>query len=198
MSPEPQLNSSGKDIVGIMSQRYSGSTRRTGRTTDAPRTSGRNEGYVRGNAVRHLNAEPAYKPKKPERVLTPEEEHAKRQRQIASRRNCQKAKTMNLGYVVFLSVATLVCAITCGVFIYLQSDINTNMAKVAELQTQVSDLKERNDAAEKRIETSVDLEQIKQKAINELGMKYPAADQVITYSVQSSDYMNQYGSVPEN
>ena len=50
----------------------------------------------------------------------------------------------------------------------------------------------------KNIETSVDLEQIKQKAINDLGMKYPAADQVVTYSVQSSDYMNQYGSVPEN
>ena len=181
-----------------MSQRYSGSTNRTGKTTDVRRTSSRNEGYVRGNAVRRLNAEPAYQPKKPERVLTPEEEHAKRQRQIASRRNRERAQSMNLGYVVFLAAATLVCAIACGVFIFLQTNISTNMKAVADLQTQVTDLKERNDAVEKNIETSVDLEQIKQKAINDLGMKYPAADQVITYSVESSDYMNQYGNVPEN
>ena len=105
---------------------------------------------------------------------------------------------MNLGYVMFLSAAAIVCAVACGIFISLQTSINTNMKSVAELQTQVSDLKARNDALEKNIETSVDLEQIKQKAINDLGMKYPAADQVVTYSVQSSDYMNQYGSVPEN
>lgn len=181
-----------------MNQRYSGSTNRTGKKTDTHRQDGRNERYVRGNTVRYLNAEPAYQPKKPERVLTPEEEHAKRLRQIASRRNCQKVKSMNLGYVMFLSAAAIVCAVACGIFISLQTSINTNMKSVAELQTQVSDLKARNDALEKNIETSVDLEQIKQKAINDLGMKYPAADQVVTYSVQSSDYMNQYGSVPEN
>ena len=159
-----------------MNQRYSGSTNRTRKKTATHRQDGRNERYV----------------------LTPEEEHAKRQRQIASRRNCQKVKSMNLVYVMFLSAAAIVCAVACGIFISLQTSISTNMKSVAELQTQVSDLKARNDALEKNIETSVDLEQIKQKAINDLGMKYPAADQVVTYSVQSSDYMNQYGSVPEN
>ena len=33
--------------------------------------------------------------------------------------------------------------------------------------------------------------------MNQLGMKYARKDQVVYYSVESSNYMNQYNSIPE-
>ncbi len=174
-----------------MSQRYS---RNTYTQKD---TITRNSAYVHGNAVRRMEAAPEYEPKKrkPQRSL--EEERAKRQRSLAARRNIQKTQMMNGRFIVFLAAATVVCAVFCGLFIHMQSDITMNMQSVAALETQISDLKADNDAAQKRLETTMSLGEIKEKAVNELGMKYPASDQIIEFSVENSDYMNQYGSVPE-
>ena len=49
----------------------------------------------------------------------------------------------------------------------------------------------------KRINTAVDLDVIKEKAINELGMFYATQDQIVYYSVDKTDYMNQYNEIPQ-
>ena len=41
----------------------------------------------------------------------------------------------------------------------------------------------------------MNLETIKEKAQKDLGMSYADSDQIVYYSVDNSDYMNQYGSV---
>ena len=53
-----------------------------------------------------------------------------------------------------------------------------------------------NDAAEKRIETAVDLSTIKDIAMNQLGMSYAGPDQIIHYTVDKEDYMNQFEDIP--
>lgn len=45
--------------------------------------------------------------------------------------------------------------------------------------------------------SNVDLDEIKRIAIGELGMKYAKEGQVITYSGEGSDYVRQYGDIPE-
>lgn len=71
------------------------------------------------------------------------------------------------------------------------------MKSVAVLESQVADIKADNDANLKRINTSVDLESIRNKAVNELGMVYPAKDQIIYFQIDQTDYMNQYEDIPE-
>ncbi len=71
------------------------------------------------------------------------------------------------------------------------------MKSVAALESELTQLKEENDAYYSQVMTSVDLNSIKKIAIGELGMKYPSEDQVITYKTQRSSYVRQYQDVPE-
>ena len=58
-------------------------------------------------------------------------------------------------------------------------------------------IKTDNDARLKRIETSVDLDYIKDVAMNQLGMKYAQEGQIVYYTVDNSNYMNQYSDIPQ-
>lgn len=150
-----------------------------------------NSTYIEGNTVRKQQAAPKREPaprKSREQIIR------ERDRRLAAKRNRQHAMSMNRGYVIFLTAATLVCCMVCVLFIHLQSNITTHMASIASLETQISDLKADNAAAENRLETTMTLEEVKAKAA-ELGLVYPSSDQIQYYSVENSDYMNQYGDV---
>lgn len=71
------------------------------------------------------------------------------------------------------------------------------MKNIAALEARLSELKAENDDEYNRVTTSVDLEKVREIAINELGMVYAKADQVILYNSQGSDYVRQYGDIPE-
>lgn len=162
------------------------------------RNSGRYTEYVYGNTVRNMQAAPDYAPerqpqRRPER--TPEQERELRQRKAAAKRNQQRAMVMNGRYVLFLSAVTLVCAIVAGLFVMMQADVTANMRNIASLEAQISELKVANDATEKRLATTVNLDEIKAEALA-LGMTYPAEGQIVEYSVENADYMNQYSAIP--
>lgn len=159
--------------------------------------------YIEGNTVRKL--EPA-SPRRNEVVhrelerkqeIDKVREERQRQARIAARRNQQRALQMSPGYVLFLAAAMITLVGVCGVYLQLQSNITGRMKSVAVLESQVANLKTDNDAALKRINTSVDLESIKNTAINELGMVYPAKDQIVYFHIDTADYMNQYEDIPE-
>ena len=63
-------------------------------------------------------------------------------------------------------------------------------------EKEIADLKTDNDTTLKRVNTSINLNEIKEKAIAELGMVYAAPDQVAYYSIEDSDYMTQYEEIP--
>ena len=84
-----------------------------------------------------------------------------------------------------------------GTYIRVQSDVTARMKAISGLESQISDLKAENDEAYKRLNTSLDLESIKNQAIMELGMFYAKEAQIIYYTVGDDDYMNQYGEIPE-
>ena len=116
-------------------------------------------------------------------------EERQRQARIAARRNQQKALQMSPGYVAFLAAAMAAMVGVCGVYLKLQSDIANRMKTVAALENQVTDLKTDNDATLKRINTSIDLESVKNTAINELGMVYPGREQIVYFQIDTADYM---------
>lgn len=159
--------------------------------------------YIDGNTVRKLQAEPKRRSEETHRELVRKQEQEREQRErkrnarAAARRNQERALQMSPGYVLFLAGAMAVMVGVFGCYLHLQAELTGRMKSVAALESEVLELKTDNDAEQKRIDTSVDLESIRKKAIEELGMVYPAEDQIIYFEVDTTDYMNQYEDIPE-
>lgn len=141
--------------------------------------------YVEGNTARQLELLPD---------LT-EEQDERRVPRNTIRKNREKASHMNPAYVLFLTVASVVTFMVCFHYIQLRSQITAHMKGIAALETELSDLKIENDAELSRVNNSIDLEEIKRIAMEELGMVYASKDQVIMYQDKDAEYFRQYESV---
>ncbi len=140
--------------------------------------------YVDGNTVRKLESVPERR------------EERKPRTRSAVRQKRARALQMNLSYVVFLTAAAVITVMVCINYLKLQSQSTTYQKKVTSLNTQLSEMKLENDALYNSIVSSVDLEHVKEVAINELGMSYPSEDQIYTYQPSESDYVKQFQDVP--
>ena len=78
----------------------------------------------------------------------------------------------------------------------MQAELTVSIKRVASLKNELNNLKLANDEELERIESSVNLEEIKQIAVEELGMTYAKAGQVVTISDEGSDYVRQLGELP--
>ena len=113
-----------------------------------------------------------------------------------TKRNREKARFMNFGHVVFL----LACVGMAGVLLYgyltLQSANTAAAAEVAALESQLNAMKLDNEEEYSRIMSSVNLGEIKIRAIEELGMQYAQEGQVIEVPCAADDYVRQYQAMP--
>jgi len=107
------------------------------------------------------------------------------------RRNQAKVRYMNFGYVLFLSVAVLITALTLLGYVKMRSELTMSIKRVATLESQYNSIKLTNDENLARINGSVSLEKIKQIAIEELGMTYAKEGQVVIIDSEGSDYVRQ-------
>ena len=100
---------------------------------------------------------------------------------------------MSFRRVLFMIL--LVAAVTVALIFYLklQTDVTNTSREVADLEQELTELKSQNDAAYNEINDSISLEEIREKAINELGMKSADRDQVVIYSGEEKDSVNQVG-----
>jgi cell division protein FtsL len=160
--------------------------------------------YVYGNAVRQF--EPVPKRTIPEEMPNRERqrqerlERERRQRQVvADRRQMRlrrRAVAMFQRYTMFLAIALTVTCASAGCYIYLQAQMNNHLDQISSLESQIESLRTENDETLRRVEASIDIEEIRKKAINELGMTYPKKSQVKYYHVDDADYMVQYDDIP--
>ncbi len=151
--------------------------------------------YVNGSTVREMEAQPVSRPRPDRRKI--EENQRKKHRRNAAKRNRARALHMSKGYVAFLSVCVVVVAFSAVSLIQIQSQVTQRMEHIAALESQITDLKADNDARYKEIVTSVDLDYIKDVAINELGMQYATENQIVYYSVENDNFMDQYSDIPQ-
>ena len=98
---------------------------------------------------------------------------------------------MNAGYVLFLSLAVCITAITLLGYIKAQSNLTVSAKRVANLEKELNDLRLTNEENLDRINASVNLEDIKQVAVNELGMTYAKEGQVVVVGSEGNDYVRQ-------
>ena len=113
-------------------------------------------------------------------------------------RNRQRALSMSRGYVVFL---VLICAATvfmCVNYLRLKATITTQQSNNETLASELSSIKAENDALYDSVMGSLDLEGIKETAINKYGMHYATQDQIIWYNADNSGYARQYQKVPSD
>ena len=160
-------------------------------------------GYIDGNTVRKAEAVPKQRSEEVHRELQrkqeldKEREERQRNARLNARKNQEKAMQMSPGYVAFLMTAVLAMVGVCTIYLHMRSEISNRMRNIASLESQVLDLTMDNDAMLKKINTSVNMEAIRQTAITQLGMVYPTEGQIIYFHVDPDDYMNQYEDIPK-
>ncbi len=145
--------------------------------------------YVYGNVA----AKPSYEPQR-----RTEEPQKKSRTRNQSRRKLKKAQRVNSAYVLFLSAAAIFALVICVNYIKLQSRITSRAEDIAALQEELANLKEENNTRYNSVMDSVNLDEIRKKAEESLGMVYASADQVVGYTNGSSDYVKQYENIPED
>lgn len=162
--------------------------------------------YVDGNTARRLQEVPSTRkrPAQPKRRRTASQTQRTaalaRAKQLSreAQRNREKAMSMNRGFVVFLAAVSAAVLFFCVNYIQLKSEITGRMKDVAALESELTQLKEENDAYLSQVTSNVDLTKIKQTAIGRLGMKYPSDDQTMTYQTARSSYVRQYQDIPDS
>ncbi len=139
-----------------------------------------------GSAARELISDREYQFRRQQ-----EKEWANRQRRLRNRKQVRarrQAKYNTLRVAVYLAAVIIFLLVYVG----LQSSVTTSMKKVANLQSQISALKAENSAAQNRMNAGANLETVKDKAQKSLGMVYADSSQIVYYTMEDTDYMDQY------
>lgn len=108
-----------------------------------------------------------------------------------TRHNREKAKHMNIGYVLFLIAALFLCAMVLINYIHSQAELTAKISEISQLEKELNTIKRSNDEEMERLESSMNLEEIKRRAISELGMVYANENQIIIYQSPDQDYMRK-------
>ena len=139
--------------------------------------------YVSGNVVRK------------EAVAIPKQVQ---QKEVSSRvrTNRSKALHMNRGYVTFLAVAAMVTLFVCVQYLQLQSDITSRSKHITSLQQELSVAKEANTTKYNAIMSTMNLEEIRDVAMNEFGMVYAEENQIVKYQSPTGKTVTQYATIP--
>ena len=107
----------------------------------------------------------------------------------------KRLRYRNAAYVLFLTVAFAVTSVMLISYIRMESSITQSVKQVAALQSQLNNLKTENDEMKNRIDSSINLEEIRRIAITELGMTYAGQGQIVEIPDDGSDYVRQYADI---
>ena len=99
---------------------------------------------------------------------------------------------------VFLVAAAFCAVFLCVMYLRLQSEVVNHSENLTTLQEDLANLTEANNTAYNAAEDSVNLEEVRDKAMNEMGMVYESQGTVIEYESPASGYVKQYDSIPED
>lgn len=170
----------------------------------AERKTVRTNGYSRdtryiteGNTVRvvRTEADPFYEDRMARKLAM----ERSRQRQKDYVQQSRRRQSLTIAFPVLVLLCACVTAMLYFGYQYLslQSSVDTHMANVRKLETQLENLRVENDALEQSIDTNLDLSYVYDVAINKLGMVHAGAENVIQYDKTESQYVRQYEQIPE-
>lgn len=141
--------------------------------------------YVEGTAVRDFD------------VVQEMEKKPKKKLSLRTKKNRERAGRMNLAYVLFLAIVMVVSSYGLIHLIQLRAELTSSVKTISSLESELNNLKMANDEEYNRIESGIDLDEIKRIATEELGMVYAHDGQVYTYSGEGYDYVIQSSDLHE-
>ncbi len=103
---------------------------------------------------------------------------------------------MNIGYVLFLAAGLCAASVILIGYIRLQAENTAMLEAIAKKESTLNSMRMENDEEYSRIISSVDLEYIKDVAINQLGMRYAEEGQIVEVETQGDDYVRQHQEMP--
>ncbi|MBM6828278.1 septum formation initiator family protein [Anaerotignum lactatifermentans] len=140
--------------------------------------------YTYGNVAHEL--EPDYRPYYEEEERKERQKEA--QRQEAAERRENRAHAWKVCFVV------LILFVGCIAFMGMHVMVANVEVQVRQQKSDLTDLKAQNAILEAELAEQVDLEYIKQEAINRLGMSEPQSYQIVYIDVPKQSYTIQYAS----
>ncbi|MBR1910081.1 MAG: cell division protein FtsL [Lachnospiraceae bacterium] len=131
------------------------------------------------------------------RALRPIEQEVRSPRRLStkSRKNIKRDSAMNPGFMIFMTLAMVLTGIVCVQYIRLQSSLTTYVNTISAMEIELQSLRAENDDYESRIKGAIGLENIKKRAMDDLGMTYASDDQIVTYNSDGTDYVRQFVSL---
>ena len=102
-----------------------------------------------------------------------------------------KAAPVNMPVFILSLIAFVAIGFMMIQYSRLSSEITVLTSSLTRLESQVDALRMENDEYYGRIMSNIDLEEVREIAIAELGMDYATADQIITYDSRIDDYVEQ-------
>lgn len=145
--------------------------------------------YTDGSAARQL-------------ATLPEIERREERRQDKQQEQ-RKAKAPGLSHGINLLSMTLF-AVAMAITLYLCYDYLKVQGNIVQLERDIVNLEAdvnakvlENDALEASLGTTLNLEEVFQTAVGELGMVYPNKNEVISYTASEDGHVIQYRDIPE-
>ena len=131
------------------------------------------------------------------RALQPIEKEIRspRKHSTKARKNIDRDTGMNPGFMLFMTLAMVLTGVVCVQYIRLQSSLTTYVSDLSAMEIELQELRAENDDYESRIKGAIGLENIKKRAMDELGMTYASDDQIIVYNSDGTDYVRQFVSL---
>ena len=153
------------------------------RRADLRRNGSEYTGYEDGSAARKLDDVGA---------LTPPRV---RERKRNLERARERSTALSRGFVAFLTLMCIAATFLCVVYLQQRSQHISLTDEIGVLKSRYTTLKSDNDAKYNQIISSFTLEDVKDAALNRLGMHYAQADQVQYYSLDQDSYVRTYQEV---
>ena len=150
------------------------------------------EEYVtEGNTVRVVRRE-----------WTPKSHHRSAHRHTERNNSLNRPKkavavSMTLPLTIILGVAMAVIFTVGYKYLCLKSSIDLHMDNVKVLETRLENMRAENDALERSIDTSIDLNHVYEVATVKLGMVPANKNNIIQYDKTESEYVRQYDDIPQ-
>ena len=154
-------------------------------------TTYRNSQYVYGSAVRQPERAPQRQPER--RPVRRVEERPATQ----PRRRVAKQNKFSIPFFMFLMCTMAFCGMVLVNYVSIRSEITASNEEITMLESTLNDMRLENDEDYSRIKNSIDLEEIKMKAIGKLGMTYATEGQIIYYTEMDDDYVRQVSDIPK-
>lgn len=168
---------------------HSRNTAKSGSRSAGRSVSGDAYYYTEGTAARVL--EPAYEPVHKRKSQKAAKKQAKYME--AKRIACV---SLNLPLTLLLVAAVAISVVVGYKYLCLKSSLDVHMNNIKTMESQLDTMRTENDALEKSIDTSVDLNEVYNIATTKLGMVRVDQNNIIQYDKTESEYVKQYEDIP--